>query len=236
MRKPKGCLICQEELIYLEAMEPMECSFCHEIFRSNAKCKHHHYICDACHSQKGIEVILEACMEDTSKNPIDITNRIMQNPYIYMHGPEHHILVGAALLTAYKHCGGELDLEAALAEMKARGKQVPGGVCGLFGCCGAAVSTGIYYSIVTKCNPLKEKEWQRANLMTAASLKAIAQHGGPRCCKRDSFLAIQEAVAYTADTLNIYMELPQETICSFFIENKECIQEKCPFHPRNHKK
>lgn len=50
---------------------------------------------------------------------------IMEDPYIYMHGPEHHILVGAALLTAYKNCGGELDFPAALAEMKEREAGTP---------------------------------------------------------------------------------------------------------------
>mgnify|MGYP007069431811 FL=1 len=34
-----------------------------------------------------------------------------------MHGPEHHVMVGSALLTAYKNAGGEIDLPEALLEM-----------------------------------------------------------------------------------------------------------------------
>ncbi|MBQ5390561.1 MAG: alanine:cation symporter family protein, partial [Clostridia bacterium] len=56
--------------------------------------------------------------------------------------------VGAALLAAYKNSGGEVDLENALMEMYNRGKQVPGGICGLWGSCGAAVSSGIFISII----------------------------------------------------------------------------------------
>lgn len=39
-----------------------------------------------------------------------------------MHGPEHHVLVGSALLTVYKNCGGSIDLEEALSLMEQRGK------------------------------------------------------------------------------------------------------------------
>ena len=57
-----------------------------------------------------------------------------------MHGPEHHIMVGAALLTAYKNAGGEIDLQQALVEMMSRGRSVPGGACGFWGACGAGIS------------------------------------------------------------------------------------------------
>ena len=71
----------------------------------------------------------------------------MSMSFCHMHGPEHHIMVGAALLTAYKNAGGNIDLNKALLEMYSRGKDVPGGVCGFWGACGAAISTGMYMSI-----------------------------------------------------------------------------------------
>ena len=37
-----------------------------------------------------------------------------------MHGPEHHVMVGSALLTAYKNAGGDINLNAALVEMMNR--------------------------------------------------------------------------------------------------------------------
>ncbi len=63
-------------------------------------------------------------------------------------------MVGAALLTAYKNAGGQLDLEKALHEMYRRGKEVPGGACGFWGACGAGISAGQFLSIVTQSTPL----------------------------------------------------------------------------------
>lgn len=51
-------------------------------------------------------------------------------PFCHMHGPEHHTLVGTALLTAYHNSGGNIELLPALKEMAARGRKVPGGACG----------------------------------------------------------------------------------------------------------
>ena len=230
-RKKNACLVCGDQLQYLEQAESMECTMCHRKYMTNAKCERGHFVCDKCHSQKGIETIIEICLDSKSRNPIEIARKIMNSPYIYMHGPEHHILVGASLLTAYANSGGNIELNGAIDEMVIRGKQVPGGFCGLHGCCGAAVSTGIYYSIITECTPLKEAEWKKANLMTAAALTSIAEHGGPRCCKRDSFLAIKEAAAYTEKNIGIKMEAPTKIVCGFFHENNECLKERCLFYP-----
>ena len=46
----------------------------------------------------------------------------MDLPFCHMHGPEHHVMVGAAPLTAYQNAGGDIDLPAALTEMMNRGK------------------------------------------------------------------------------------------------------------------
>lgn len=50
-----------------------------------------------------------------------------------MHGLEHHVMVGSALLAAYKNAGGNINLAQALSEMKARGTKVPGGAYGFLG-------------------------------------------------------------------------------------------------------
>lgn len=59
----------------------------------------------------------ELCLQETSADPIAILNKLMDLPFCRMHGPEHHVLVGAALLTAYRNAGGELSLPDALAEL-----------------------------------------------------------------------------------------------------------------------
>ncbi len=226
-----GCLVCGAPLEYLQSQIEMECTYCHKTFMSNARCVNGHFICDSCHEQMGLRVIEDICRHTDSKDPVAIMKKIILSPYIYMHGPEHHVLVGSALLAAYKNAGGELDLDAALEEMRNRGSQVPGGICGLWGTCGAAVSTGIFVSLITGASPLSGKEWGLCNEMTSRSLGAIAKTGGPRCCKRDSYTAILEAVDFVGEKFGIWMERPKKTVCGLYGRNEQCLKEKCPYNP-----
>ncbi|MBQ5668479.1 MAG: leucine-rich repeat protein, partial [Peptococcaceae bacterium] len=91
---------------------------------------------------------------------------MMSMPFCHMHGPEHHVMVGAALLTAYHNAGGVLDLPKALSEMYSRGKAVPGGACGFWGACGAGLSAGMYMAIATGSTPLANEAWGLSNQMT----------------------------------------------------------------------
>ena len=224
-----ACLICGAPLVYHQQAEEMICAVCGRRLHSNAACVTGHFICDDCHSQPGIAVIRSYCLSSLQCNPVAIAEALFTNPNIHQHGPEHHVLVGAALLTAYRNCGGTLDLPAALEKMAQRGSQVPGGVCGFFGCCGAAVSTGMFVSIVTKATPLTGKSWRLSNQMTARALGALAELGGPRCCKRNCFTAVKEAVGFAKENLGVEMELPEQIRCGFSAENKECLKVHCPY-------
>lgn len=222
------CLICKAPLEYLSSNVLMECAICHKKEYSKTRCINSHYVCNECHSQ-GADSIISLCMNETSKNPVAILEEMMSMPFCHMHGPEHHIMVGAALLTAYKNSGGEIDLSKALFEMHSRGKTVPGGVCGFWGACGAAISTGIYVSILTDATPLSAKEWGLSNLMTSRALAQIGKVGGPRCCKRDSYLSIIEAIKFTKEHFNVEMEL-NSIKCSRSHLNNQCLKSKCPFN------
>ena len=224
-----NCIICNSELEYFDHPRKMICMICHREFNSTVCCKNGHYICDNCHSADAIEAITSFCSTTKIKNPIEIMNILMRMPAIHIHGPEHHILVGAALLTAYYNCGGEIGLMPALSEMSRRGKQVPGGVCGFWGCCGAGVSTGIFLSIITHTTPLSTKTWGQSNLITARSLTAIGKLEGPRCCKRNSFIAGIEAAEYVKQNFNITIEMPQTIKCEFSSFNEQCKGTNCPF-------
>lgn len=172
--------------------------------------------------------ITTICLSETSKNPVEILLNLAKSLDIPVHNPVHHILVGSALLTAYKNAGGDIDLEKALEELKNRAQQVPGGACGYWGACGAGISSGMFVSIVTGSNPLKNEEWKLSNLMTATSLGAIGEVGGPRCCKRNSYMAITEAVKFAKENLGVEMEL-EKIKCTHFAENNQCIGVRCPF-------
>lgn len=226
-----ACLVCGKPIIYFDKAKKMKCIMCHKTFESYASCEDGHFVCDECHVKKGIDMVMEECKNSTSKNPIVLLQKLMEDPYIYMHGPEHHVMVGAVLLTAYHNCGGEIDLDEALEEIRQRGGQYPGGSCGLWGACGAAVSTGMFMSILTKATPLTGKSWRMSNEMTAKALEEIAKLGGPRCCKRNSFTAVKVAAEYVRENMGIVMELPEKILCDFSAENKQCLKKHCPYNP-----
>ena len=152
----------------------------------------------------------------------------MDLPFCHMHGPEHHVMVGAALLTAYKNAGGDLKIEEALREMYSRGKAVPGGSCGFWGACGAGVSAGQFFAIASGSTPLALQPWGLSNRMTAAALESIGRHGGPRCCKRDSYLAILTAIDFAAEHLGVQME-KFRPVCRRSRLNGQCLGKQCPF-------
>ena len=180
-----------------------------------------------------VDPVVALCLEETSRNPIEILERLMSQPECHMHGPEHHVLVGAALLTAYNNClpdSAKLDMKSALDEVVKRGQQVPGGACGYMGACGASISTGIFMSIVTRNTPFSTDTWRLCNLMTSRALEQVAENGGPRCCKRDSYLSVLTAIDFVKENLGVEMEKP-EVRCSRSQINEQCIGKKCPFSP-----
>lgn len=226
------CLICGKQLEYTSDSKEMKCAVCGKTMLSKACCVDKHFVCDDCHSN-GVALIKTICLYNKSKNPYRIALELLKHDFIHMHGPEHHVLVGAALLTAYKNAGGHIDLEKALQEMEIRGKKVPGGACGFWGCCGAAISSGMFISIISEATPLSRDEWGKANGMTAAALGKISEIGGPRCCKRNTFIAIETAVDYAKEHFNVTMEREAEKIiCSFYEMNDQCLKERCPFFPK----
>ncbi len=229
--KNAECLICKEPLVYLENAEQMTCVLCKKVEVSNCRCVSGHYVCGECHIS-GMDSYLKVCLNETSKNPIEILQKLMDLPFCHMHGPEHHVLVGASLLTAFKNAGGEINLQTALFEMQLRGRQVPGGICGLWGCCGAAVSTGICISILTGSSPLSTETWGWCNEMTSRVLAHEAKIGGPRCCKRNAQIAVLEAVDFIREKFSVKLEKPEKIVCRWFGQNNQCIGQRCPFRER----
>lgn len=231
MNQPDVCLICGAPLVYTSESQPMKCIGCGNESLSNAQCENGHFVCDKCHSDAGRLAIAYFCRHTSSKNPLEIAKELMNHPSIHMHGPEHHALVGCALLAAYHNAGGKIDLDKAIDEMLLRSQQVPGGACGFWGACGAGISAGMFYSIISDTTPLSESTWGNSMEMTAACLQAIGSVGGPRCCKRDSFLSIKTAVNFVKEHCAVVMEQTEPFVCIFSHRNHECLGKRCPFSP-----
>lgn len=226
-----NCLLCGASIVYADAAHEVTCAVCGKTEMGRCTCSEGHYVCDACHRDRGVAFILEACRANASTNPIELAQEIMADRSVYPNGPEHHTLVGAVLLTCYRNAGGRIDLDEALEELCGRSMQVPGGTCGFWGTCGAAVSAGQFYSIISGSTPLTQDPWAATARLTSSIIGRLADVGGPRCCKRTGFTAIEETVRYVADTTGVRMDLPERTVCTFMADNAECRKKDCPFFP-----
>ena len=86
----------------------------------------------------------------------------------------------------------------------------------------------MFVSIITKASPLTQESWGLSNLMTSKALGEIGKIGGPRCCKRDSYLSIQAAIEFVKENFGIEME-KSEIKCTHYEQNNQCIGNRCPF-------
>lgn len=218
-----NCIVCGSEIVnYLETVS-MKCYFCGIKEESHFQCEKGHFVCNNCHSQNAIEVITQICNNSKLINPVTIAEQIMQHPSVHMHGPEHHALIPAVLITTYQNYIKRINKSDILEGIK-RGKQVPGGYCGFYGACAAGIGVGIALSVITKSTPLKAKERSQANFATSNTLAYIAAAGGSRCCKKSTRYAIESGVEYlsTIFKLNWYNEIDFNVKCDYSKLNKEC--------------
>lgn len=174
--------------------------------------------------------IIEACLKVTSKNPIEIFRKITQMDFVRMHGPEHHILDGGALLTAFYNAGGKIDLEKSLNELMNRGVKMPAGMCGMWGVCGAVTSIGAALSIIAKANPDRLADpWGTNMEFTSSAVASVGEIGGPRCCKRNGYLTFIEAIKFVNKYYDVTLDENEEIKCIHSHINMQCIKERCPF-------
>jgi hypothetical protein len=223
--------LCGAPLVYLALPERLACAYCGQSFESSARCAAGHYVCDGCHSLGANDVIEQFCLQSTQTDPVEMALTLMKHPSFNMHGPEHHYLVPAVLLTAWANRSGAGEKARWLRQARQRAEQVKGGFCGYFGDCGAAVGAGIFTSVMTGATPLSTAAWSLANRATAVCLLSIAEHGGPRCCKRNTLLALTEAGRLVREYFDAGFTVSAPPPCEFSEMNKECRGEACLFYP-----
>lgn len=151
----------------------------------------------------------------------------MKHPGMVMHSPQHHVLVAPAVLAALSNTGQRPLKPGRAASAVKRTGDIPFAVCGTRGECGAAVSVGALVSTLTGASYLEDRERSLALQATAEALQAIAEAGGPRCCKQSVYLSLETAVAFLRRELNL--DLPLTVRCEFSRRNEECKRDTCRF-------
>jgi 7,8-dihydro-6-hydroxymethylpterin dimethyltransferase len=231
LKSKENCVVCGKPLIYATESEVRTCEFCGKTYSSQIYCPQGHYICDACHSSEAVDILKIVVSHSTSTDPLEILEAVISHPVVPMHGPEHHIIVPMVIVAATKNAGYPVP-ERWIDKVISRGEKVPGGWCGSHGACGAAVGVGIAVSVITGATPLKGKERSLAIQATALALTKIADNF-PRCCKRSSRQALESAISFLRENLNINLRQKTPVGCRYSEHNQQCPGEKCSYNIRD---
>ena len=79
--------------------------------------------------------------------------------------------------------------------------------------------------------PRSKTPWALSQAMTAEVLGLYAKLGGPRCCKRNTWIATLAATRFARKHLDTPMRA-RGAKCDFTSLNPDCHKLDCPFYPR----
>ena len=227
MPSTSDCGVCGLPLVYATGSVTKSCSFCGKEEKALIYCPAGHFICDSCHSRAALDVLRQVLASSTSTDPAAIIEQVMGHPSVPLHGPEHHSIVPGAIVAAVRNSGYPLK-DGSVEKALERAGKVPGGWCGLYGDCGAAVGVGIAVSVITGATPLTGKPRTLAMSATSLALSRMLDEQ-PRCCKRASRIAIAAGVEFLRDRLDINLASGAGVACTYSSRNKECSRVKCAF-------
>lgn len=188
--------------------------------------------------------VIDACLNWESNDPAELLEQLMADERCPGFGPLHHTLVGAALLTCTWKGTKEAslamsfgdntkdELNKALGEFASRATCVPGAACAKWGVCGAAASAGMAFAVLAQNAPLKAEGWSEDQLMVSRILEEIARAGAPRCCKRDSRIAVRAAIPWFNKYFGAQLIVSDDTPkCAVASKNSVCLGKGCKYFP-----
>ncbi len=234
-KKSAGCMVCGEELHYFNETRTLSCSYCGREVEANASCTANHFVCDSCHQEAGLEITKTICKGTKETDLIALLKLIRSHPAIPMHGPEHHAMMPGIILAAYRNGGGDIS-EKHIDTGIERGAKLPGGSCGFWGACGAAVGAGIAVSTLFEATPLTPAARQQAQSFTSKILAKIATYKGGRCCQRETWLALTKTAKLSTEIFGLHLPANDILECNQYVKNKECIRKACPLWEKRVKK
>jgi len=200
--------------MYQTHSKDITCNYCGKTFEASVFCPEGHYVCDACHGAGFYDFLDKTVLTTTSKNPMEIAETLLQGPFLPSLGAEHHAIVVASLLVAIKNYG-EVKLSDGnkrtiidddIHEGIRRMKQIPACTCAYHGACGAGLGVGALFSILYAATCAKDTERTLSMRASNAALAAIANTGGPGCCKQSVRTAILTGVELLKEIC--YVRLP----------------------------
>jgi len=227
LEKTIDCAVCGAPLVYDTEPTVLACDLCGDERETMIRCPAGHFVCDACHSATALEAAIRALEASSSADPGALLEHVMDHPRLPMHGPEHHGIVAGVIVAAARNAGAAVP-EGAIQTAVSRGGKVPGGWCGYYGACGAAIGVGVAVSVLTEATPLEGPQRSQALAATAAALARMVDDQ-PRCCKRASRTAIDTAIEVLVDQLEIRLDRSDRVACGQSERNAQCPHDACPY-------
>lgn len=191
-------MVCGSKLVYQTHSVDVTCNYCGTNVPASVFCPNGHYVCDECHGAGYYDFLEKTILTVTSKNPMEIAEILLQGPFLPSLGAEHHAIVVASLLAAAKN-HDEITLPDGskrvisvddIQEGIRRMKQIPACTCAYHGACGAGLGVGAFISILFDATCAKDVERTMSMRASNTALAAIANCGGPGCCKQSVRTAV----------------------------------------------
>ncbi|PAB60575.1 DUF5714 domain-containing protein [Anaeromicrobium sediminis] len=182
-----------------------------------------------------VEKINEICLTSNSLSIFELGNKLLTLDCVRMHGPEHHYLISAAVITVY--CNGtkkEALKQKMLDKALHRANLIQPGSCGYFGVCGASMAVGSAISLIENVTPYKKKELMALGKITLRSQSKIANYMGPRCCKRATYVALEDTHNWLEEQFqlagNRINNYGSKFVCGFSNSNDTCLKGACKYY------
>ena len=145
-----------------------------------------------------------ACEKSGALATADLLEELMAAPECDAFGPVHHYLVGAALLTC-------VSQRARRGGPRRPARRAPGALGGGAGRDVRALGRVRRRGVVRhgardsgwRTPRFRAEGWSECQLMVSDLLRAIAEAGAPRCCKRDARIAVRGAVSWFERLLGV---------------------------------
>lgn len=222
-----NCMVCEAPLVYGQESHEVECYYCKSKFQTSVTCKEGHYVCDTCHSKEALVIIEQICQNSKHTDMMALFRDIRNHPVIPKHGPEHHAMVPAIIVTCYKNLGFKVPKNV-LKTAISRGSSIIGGACGFLGMCGAASGVGIGFAVLLESTPVTSKTRSMAQKVTHKVLGEIAKYEAARCCHREVWTALVLASEISQEFLGVALQTTVQIKCDQKRYNQYCYGKGCP--------
>ena len=84
-----------------------------------------------------------------------------------------------------------------------------------------------------KSSPVTPAQRQMVKALTGDLICGLGSIEAARCCQREAWTVLQEAVKVSAELLPITLKADAPFTCRQMKRNKECYGVRCPVHPKH---